>query len=198
MLFSNVIDLENYKEKPVNDRIKRPAVYLAGTFGKDSPMDEAARWTIEKVMPNIWSEYPDLHFYILGNGSKRILKDIKDSRISILGRVPSVLPYLCNVDIALVPLKFESGTRFKILEAAACDIPIVSTTLGAEGIPVIHGENILIADMPSDFADSIIWLLKNNDKARELSSKCRKMIEQKYSLTAAKKEAEKIIKYLLG
>jgi glycosyltransferase involved in cell wall biosynthesis len=195
-IFSNVIDLENYKQRPANKGMKRPAVYMAGSFWEGSPMEEAARWTFERVMPNVWAEFPDLHFYILGNRSKEVLKDIQDKRVSILGRVTSVLPYLCNGDVALVPLKFESGTRFKILEAGACGIPIVSTTLGAEGIPVTHREDILIADTPSEFAGAIKSLLMNGGKARTLSSNLRKMIERKYSITAAREQAGEIIAYL--
>jgi glycosyltransferase involved in cell wall biosynthesis len=197
MLFSNVIDFEKYREVHMNKKIKKPCVYLAGSFGYGSPMEDAARWTIEKVMPSVWAEFPDVHFYILGKGSKEVLKDVGDRRVSVLGRVPSVLPYLCSVDIALVPLKFESGTRFKILEAGACGIPIVSTTLGAEGIPVVDKENILIADTPSDFADSIKWLLKNQDKARELSSNCREMVAKNYSISKAREEAKRILEYLI-
>lgn len=200
MLFSNVIDLEKYRGVHVNKKIKKPSVYLAGSFGYGrygGPMEDAARWTIEKVMPCVWAEFPDTHFYILGKGSKEVLKDVGDRRVSVLGRVLSVLPYLCNVDIALVPLKYESGTRFKILEAAACGIPIVSTTLGAEGIPVEDKENILIADTPSDFADSIKWLLKNQDKARELSSNCREMVVENYSISKAAEEAGRILEYLI-
>jgi len=197
-IFSNVIDLENYKRRPNSKEMKRPALYLAGSFFEGSPMEEAARWTIEEIMPEIWAEYPNIHFYILGAGSKRVLKDVKDNRISVLGKVPSVLPYLCNVDIALVPLKFESGTRFKILEAAACGIPIVSTTLGAEGIPVSHEKNIIIADTSFEFVRSIKLLLKDKEKAKSISSNCRKLIEQNYSLLKAQKEAEVIIVQLMG
>jgi glycosyltransferase involved in cell wall biosynthesis len=197
-LFSNVIDLDNYKERPPNADIKRPAVYLAGSFGKGSPMEEAARWTIENALPIVWKKYPNLHFYIIGMGSKEVLSDIDDERITVSGKVHSVLPYLCNVNVALVPLKFESGTRFKILEAGACGIPIVSTTLGAEGIPVRDGKDILIADTPEDFAAAIIRLLGNEHEASTLAENCRKLVEDGYSIKAAKREAEKIIEKLLG
>lgn len=196
MLFSNVIDVDNYKEKPVNKEIKRPSVYLAGTFGKNSPMEEAALWMTDRVMPILWKDLPDLHFYIVGSGSKETLAAVVDERISILGRVDSVLPYLCNVDVATVPLKFESGTRFKILEAAACNIPIVSTTLGAEGLNVTHGKNILIVDTPEEFAASIKELLSDKEKAKLLADNCRRLVLNDYSIATAESEAQTIIEYL--
>ncbi len=192
-----MIDFTNYQSKPINPEMKRPAVYLAGTFWRGSPMEEAARWIIKEVLPDVWTEYPSLHFYIIGKGSREILNDIHDKRISILGEVLSVLPYLCNVDIAMVPLKFESGTRFKILEAGACGIPIVSTTLGAEGLPVKHRENIFIADTPSEFSNSIKKLLENKEEARTIAEKCKRLIENQYSLSTGRIEAEKILNFLI-
>lgn len=93
-------------------------------------------------------------------------------------------------------VRFESGTRFKILEAGACGVPIVSTTLGAAGIPVINKENILIADTESDFTDAITSLLNNQNETRRLASNCRKLIEDNYSINKAKSEAMKILEYL--
>ncbi len=196
-LFSNVLDINNYHDKvkpPLG--FKRPNIYLAGSFGPGSPMDVAARWIIREVLPIVRSELPDIHFYIIGNGSKETLYDINDSNITITGRLDSVLPYLCNADVAIVPLKFESGTRFKILEAAACGIPVVSTTLGAEGIPVKNGENILIADEALNFAEAIVKLIRNHSLASSIANNLRDYVRQNYSIEKHANEALKILDYL--
>ncbi len=135
---------------------------------------------------------------ILGRASDTTLADIKDDNITITGQLDSVLPYLFNANVALVPLKFESGTRFKILEAAACDIPIVSTILGAEGIPVADGENILIADEAQDFANAIIKVIENPVFAKKMANNLKLYIEQNYSIDKHAKEAEDIIRFVLG
>jgi glycosyltransferase involved in cell wall biosynthesis len=197
MLFSNVIDLETYKNLPSKpEGFKKPSVYLAGTFGPKSAMDKAARWFIEDIYPLVKKEIPDIHFYIVGNGSKQTLSDIEDDSISIMGKMPSVLPYLCNTDVSLVPLRFESGTRFKIMEAAACKIPIVSTTLGAEGIPVEHGKDILIADEPQQFANAIINLIKDKRYATKIADNCYSLISRYNSVDSLCQEAKKIIERL--
>jgi glycosyltransferase involved in cell wall biosynthesis len=116
--------------------------------------------------------------------------------VTVTGRLESVLPYLCNTDVALVPLKFESGTRFKILEAGACKVPLVSTTLGAEGIPVVDGEHILIADDPMSFADAIIRLLENRSLANRLAVNCQDLVKEKYSVETLLLEAKRILGYL--
>jgi len=169
-IFSNVIDIDAYQQvPPPAKQLRRPCIYLAGTFGPRSPMEDAARWFTSNVLHLVRRQIPDVHFYIVGRGSDTTLSDISDSGITTTGELPSVLPYLCHADVALVPLRFESGTRFKILEAGACGIPVVSTTLGAEGIPVTHEYDILIADEPEPFADSIIRLLTDRDFAVEMA-----------------------------
>ena len=196
-LFSNVIDPTTYEDipEPAPD-VHSPSIYLAGTFWADSPMENAARWMIKEVLPLVRKSVADVQFIIVGNHSDEILADIQDPAIIITGKLPTVLTYLCHVDVALVPLKFESGTRFKIIEAGACKIPIVSTTLGAEGIPVVDGEHILIADEPESFAAAIVQLLKDQDLGKRLALNCNKLVNEYYSVDFLADEAKQILEYL--
>ncbi|MGE4398262.1 MAG: glycosyltransferase [Campylobacterales bacterium] len=196
-IFSNVIDLQTYATKPPKPaNFKNPSVYLAGSFGPKSAMDKAARWFIDDIFPLLQKQIPNIHFYIVGSGSKETLSDIKNPQIEVLGKMPSVLPYLCNSDVSIVPLQFESGTRFKIMEAAACCVPIVSTTLGAEGIPLEHGRDILIADEPGSFANSIVELINNKEYAANMAQKCFVLIEKNNSVESLAQEAKNILKKL--
>lgn len=196
-LFSNVIDIENYKNhfsKPQN--FSSPAIYFAGYFGKGSPTDIAARFVINEVLPLVKKSIPEIHFYIIGKDSKETLSDINDSNISVIGQVDSVLPYLCNADVALVPLFFESGTRFKILEAGACAVPMVSTTLGAEGIDVEDQKDIIIADDAQKFADGIIKLIQDKNFAKTIADNCKSLIIANFSVEKHAQEAQEILDYL--
>lgn len=197
-IFSNVIDVLNYTTPvPAPNSFKRPSIYLAGTFGHyNSPMDAAARWVLEDILPCVWRTHPELHFYIVGRDSDKGFGHLNNPRVTVTGRLESVLPYLQNSSIALVPLKFESGTRFKILEAGACSVPIVSTTLGAEGIPVFDGEHILIADTPNDFARAIIALLEDQQLAVRLAQNCYRLVSQHYSVEVLVEEAKNILRFL--
>lgn len=197
-VFSNVIDLTSYAQPPPPPPgLKRPCIYLAGTFGhRHSPMDMAARWVIEEVLPLARQRIPDLHFYIVGTGSERTLNYVRgprDPQVTVTGKLPSVLPYLCHADVALVPLKFESGTRFKILEAGACAVPLVSTTLGAEGLPVVSGRELLLADEPATFADAIVRLLQERALASALAQRCRDMVRRRFSIESLVTEATGIL-----
>lgn len=197
-VFSNVIDVNSYVSHPAPPAgFRSPSIYLAGSFGHyNSPMDTAARWMLEEVFPKVLETHPDLHFYIVGRNSEVGFGHIKHPNVTVTGRLESVLPYLCNTNIALVPLKFESGTRFKILEAGACMIPIVSTTLGAEGIPVVDEEHILIADDPEGFANAIARLLDDAALARSLSVNCHALVNERFSVDSLANEARKILEFL--
>ena len=147
-VFSNVVDVGVYSDVENVKKIRSPSIYLAGSFGPLWPMDHGARWFIDEVYPEVRKQVPGVHFYIAGKGAKSTLKDIVDDDITIIDKMDSLVPYICNVDVGIVPLWFESGTRFKILESGAASLPVVSTVLGAEGIEVTHGKDILIADNP--------------------------------------------------
>lgn len=197
-LFSNVIDVESYKEPPLPPSgFNNPSIYLAGSFGSDnSSMNTATRWVLEEIFPLVLKRFPNAHFYIVGNNSEIGFGHLSDPNITVTGRLETVLPYLCNTDVALVPLKFESGTRFKILEAGACQIPLVSTTLGAEGIPVIDGEHILIADESDEFAKAIIKLIDDKGFAKKLATNCHKLVNDNFSIETLVVEAKQILEYL--
>lgn len=198
-IFSNVIDVGMYERNiPKPDNFKKPCIYLAGTFWSQSPMEDSALWLINGVMPILRVNVPGIHLYILGNGSRETLNAITDPDVSVLGRVQSVLPYLKNAGVAVVPLRYESGTRFKILESGASGVPVVSTTLGAEGIPVTDGYDILIADDPELFAKHIIRVLQDQDLGDRLASNLKKLVVENYSIETLAVEGLQILDYLSG
>lgn len=196
-LFSNVINLDSYKQSHIAPNgLKHPNLYLAGSFWPNSPMEQASRWVIGKILPLLKPRYPTIHLYIIGNNAKAILSDITEPSATVVGDVDSVLPFLTNADVALVPLKYESGTRFKILEAAACSVPIVSTSLGAEGIPVSDKENILIADTEDEFAEAICKILDDAEYGKKIASNCYELIRKRYCIDSLMYEAEEIMESL--
>ena len=101
-----------------------------------------------------------------------------------------------RTDIALVPLRFESGTRFKILEAGACGAPVVSTTLGAEGLAVTHESHLLIADEPKAFGESVVRLILDRKFADQMAQNLKKLVGEKYSVASLTVEACSILNYL--
>jgi glycosyltransferase involved in cell wall biosynthesis len=197
MLFRNVINLDSYATPPeAAPGLRSPSIFLAGSFWEKSPMEHAARWFLDEVFPRVLATCPAAHLYIAGDRSDQVLADVRHDHVHVLGRVASVLPYLCPAGVAVVPLFFESGTRFKILEAGACRVPVVSTTLGAEGIDVVDGGNILLADEPEAFAAAVVKVLGDPGLARELGGSLHALIAEQYSLTALADEGRTILRAL--
>ena len=194
-VFPNAVDLDDYRDAPAPPAgFARPAICLAGTYlHPHSPMDRAARWLLEDVLPLVRASVPAVHLYLIGRGSDRMWSHAAGPHVTVTGKVPSVLPYLRNADVALVPLMFESGTRFKILEAGACRVSVVSTTLGAEGLTVRDGEHLLIADTAEEFAAAILRLLRDDALRRALADRLRALVEASYSLAALGRAGEQIL-----
>ena len=190
-LFSNVVDLEAYSDRPSPPAgFHTPCIYLAGSFFSPTcPMVQAAKWLTREILPLVAAQIPSLHCYIIGSGSQKYLRGFDSDNVTVAGKVPSVLPYLTNATVAVVPLKFESGTRFKILEASACEIPVVSTTLGAEGLPVTPRLNILVADDSQSFAQAIIELVQTPGMGSELGRQARRLIQQQFSVESLSEQA---------
>lgn len=192
-VFSNVLDLEAYPPAPHLEPRKNVTICLAGSFGKaTSAMNRAALWLIHEILPEVRKVFPSLHCYLIGNGSQQAFGQLHHLGITVTGRVESILPYLQNSDVAVVPLLFESGTRFKILEAAACRVPIVSTTLGMEGFPIRHLEHLWIADTTEAFAQGIIQLLQDKVLAQRLVESSYQWV-QHYGLDRLQKEAQAVL-----
>lgn len=198
-VFPNAIDLDFYKnQEAALPGFSDKAVILSGSFGKStSAMNRAADWVLKDIWPQVIKAMPDAHLYIVGSHSDISYPYIQDSTITIAGRVPSILPYLQHAKMSITPLQFESGTRFKILEAGACKLPMVSTTLGAEGLDVNHMEHIWIADEPQEFANAIIALLQNKILAQSMAQKSYELIKRDFGLLSLEGYAKNILQQVI-
>ena len=104
----------------------------------------------------------------------------RDASIRVTGTVDDVRPHLAAGEVMVVPLRVGGGTRIKIFEAMATGIPCVSTRIGAEGLPVNHGEHIALADTPADFANEICTLFDNADRRRTFGQNARDLVEKNF------------------
>ena len=197
-LFSNTIDLKLYKKDNNNFlKIKPKSVLLLGSFGnKTSPMNRARKWLLDEIMPIVWKLEPDIHLYIVGKNAYLARDIIKTKNISIASDVETTIPYLHNCDVLVTPLRHESGTRIKLIEAGAAKLPCVSTKLGAEGLNVEHDKNILITDKKNDFAEYIIKLIKDKDFSKKIANNFYDLVKLKYGIERQQEEAKIIIKSL--
>lgn len=135
------------------------------------PNIDALGFFVREIWPLIRARRPATRFDIIGGGpvSEAVREVGASPGVDLHVDVPDVRPYLAHSHVAVVPIRLGSGTRLKILEALASRIPVVSTTIGAEGLNLAMGRDLLLADTPTEFADSVLDLLDHPHKARELA-----------------------------
>ena len=150
------------------------------------PNDDGINWFIEQIWPQVRQQLPHIRLTIVGrNPSRRLLAlNQSGSGISVTGTVDDVRPYLAQATAAIVPLRIGGGTRLKIYEAMAMSKPVISTTIGAEGLPLRDGRELLIADEPSAFAEAICRLVKEPPKAREIGAAAASFVSARGSWQA--------------
>ena len=147
------------------------------------PNDDAIRYFTREIMPLIKKSVPDVTLTVVGRNPAPALVDLskEDKSLIITGRVDDVRPYMENAAAYIVPLRIGGGTRLKIYEAMAMEKPIVSTSIGAEGLPVKDGEEILLADTPESFADAVVGLLRQEDRATEIGKRAAAKVREQFS-----------------
>jgi len=146
------------------------------------PNADAMLHFLSDVWPGLKDLVPDVKLSIVGQGPPSELQAYaQEEGIEVTGRVDDVVPYLKKGRIFICPVRLGGGFRGKILEAMAVGRPIVSTSLGAEGIPAQDGENILIADKAEDFARNIHNLLSDASLYQKISRNGRRLVEDKYA-----------------
>ncbi len=146
------------------------------------PNIDGILWFIREIYPQIRAKRPEVIFDVVGARPPQEIVTLggNGSGINVTGYVPDPTPYRQQAGVMVVPLRAGGGMRVKILEALAQGLPIVSTTLGCEGIAVTHGQDILMADSPAEFAAAVLNLLNEPQFAAQLGRNGRRLAEQVY------------------
>jgi glycosyltransferase involved in cell wall biosynthesis len=151
------------------------------------PNIDGIKWFIDQVYPHIRAKQAQVVFDVVGARPPQELLDLNNSGlgINVTGYVEDPTPYLEAARVMVVPLRAGGGMRVKILNALAQGLPIVSTTIGCEGIAVESGRHLLIADTPEEFAQATLRLLEDRCLADELGQNGRRLIQTTYDYRAA-------------
>jgi glycosyltransferase involved in cell wall biosynthesis len=146
------------------------------------PNEDAIRYFMREIMPLIKNKVPDATLTVVGRNPPPALVDRskEDPSLVITGRVDDVRPYIENAAVYIVPLRIGGGTRLKIFEAMAMEKPVVSTTVGAEGLPLTHGVELLLADAPETFADAVVKLFGDSQYATELGQRAAAVVRENH------------------
>jgi glycosyltransferase involved in cell wall biosynthesis len=160
------------------------------------PNEDGILYFVEEVLPLIRQQRPEVKLWVVGRRPGKKIKALAESDpgIQVTGRVEDIRPYIAKGAVYVVPLRVGSGTRLKIFEAMAMGKAVVSTTIGAEGLPVSHGVDIILADEPQQFAESVCRLLASPEERSQIGNAARRLVEEKYSWVAVAKHVESVLR----
>jgi glycosyltransferase involved in cell wall biosynthesis len=159
------------------------------------PNMDGIQWFVEEVLPLIRKGRPDCSLVIAGRRPGPEIQRLaeKDQLIRVTGTVSDIRPYLWESAVSIVPLRIGGGTRLKIYEAMAAKIPVVSTTIGAEGLDIRNGEDIYIADSPAEFAGRCLELLADPARRSRMADIAFSIVTSRYSWEIVSRKFEELL-----
>lgn len=176
-----------------------PQILMTGDFSDPANRD-AIYWFITRIWPAIKKNNPESVFSIVGpnlSGKIRRMAE-KESRIEVIGWVDDLRPYRAGAMVFVCPVRLGSGMRTKCLESMASELPVVSTSLGMEGIRAENGNNCLIADTPELFAQGVNLLLTDEDLRRDIRKQGRQTVEKEFSHQKSMHYFEKVLRDIVA
>ena len=145
------------------------------------PNEDAIRWFVKDILPLVRARVPDATLTVVGRNPSASIRALGDDpAITVTGSVPDVRPYIERAAAFIVPIRIGGGTRLKIFEAMAMERPVVSTAIGAEGLPVRDGVDALLADTPEAFADAVVRLLLDPALASRIGDAAASEVRAEY------------------
>lgn len=157
------------------------------------PNQDGVKWFATHVWPRVRAAQPNATFHVVGRNPPPEVRSLEQiPGIKILGGVPDVRPHLAETSAFVVPLLVGGGTRLKIYEAMASARAVVSTAIGAEGLPVVPGEHYLAADDPVAFADAVVTVLGDHAVRDRLRHAADRFVRERYGSEPVARQFEAI------
>lgn len=170
---------------PDSSTAPRPA-HLVFTGSMDwLPNEDGMLYFVREILPRIREAEPDATLSIIGRAPTPAVRRLADiAGVEVTGRVDDVRPHIAAGAVYVVPLRIGGGTRLKIFEAMSMGKAVVSTTIGAEGLPVTNGEDIAIANEPARFAQAVVGLIRDAEARQRLERAARRLVVEHYDWSA--------------
>jgi glycosyltransferase involved in cell wall biosynthesis len=188
------VDVSSFTPPPNREADHKADLVFVGSMDW-LPNIDGCNYFVREILPVIRRRRPNCTFAIVGRspGSGILEMARSDPKILVSGTVADIRPYFWGSSVSIVPLRIGGGTRLKIFEAMAAQAPIVSTTIGAEGLPVVHGNNLYLADTPEAFAQHCLALLDSEATRKRLAQNAYTMVSSQFSWEHAARVFESIL-----
>jgi glycosyltransferase involved in cell wall biosynthesis len=146
------------------------------------PNIDAVLWFVEHCWPQIIAQHPNAQFVIAGmNPSATVQKLAEDNSIVVTGFVDDIMPYFQSASVFVAPFQIARGVQNKVLQAMACELPVVTTSRGIEGIVHAQGEDVLVTDDTQLFTEHCLTLLADQQKVESIGHRARQTILNNYA-----------------
>jgi len=172
------IDTSKYKTAPSE---KKPSLFYIGALDW-LPNQQGLNWFLEKIWPKVHSAYPAPEFHVAGRNMPEAYKNVSHPNVVFHGEVNDAQAFMNAYEIMLVPLLAGSGVRVKIIEGMAMGKPIITTSVGLEGIECKNGIEVMVADSPEDFGNAIARCIDTPQLIQTLSENARKYALANYDI----------------
>jgi len=156
------------------------------------PNEDAMTYFCREILPRIRQSEPETTVSIIGRSPTQAVQRLSEQHpgVEVTGRVDDVRPHVRRGAVYIVPLRIGGGTRLKIFEAMAMGKAVVSTAIGAEGLPVTPGTDIAIADEPAEFADAVVRLIRDPAARHALELRARQLVVERYDWSRVARDFE--------
>lgn len=173
----DIPDIERVREGPKDPH----AIAMSGVMATYTNVD-AATWFTREILPRVRAQVPEACFWIVGRNPQRSITALaRPPHVLVTGEVPDVYDYLCRAAVAVAPLRVGAGMQNKVIQAMACELPVVATSVANEGIGAAPGEEILLRDSPEAFADAVSGLLRDTGAGRRMGERARRFVESHWT-----------------
>lgn len=175
---------------PGNGKIKyedTEGLFFVGGFAH-APNEDGVMWFVQEVLPLVHRELPDVVFTIVGSNPPKAVRELASERVRVAGFVKDISPYFLNSRVFVAPLRFGAGVKGKVIQSMGFGLPVVTTPIGAEGMDMQEGSEILTAEGAEEFARKVVDLYGGKALWEELSRNSASAISKRFSPEAVRKK----------
>ena len=162
---------------------ERKDLLFIGNFNHP-PNADAVLWFCREILPLVRERIPGVRLRVVGANPPQAVQQLNGDAVQVVGWVPETASHLDAARVSVAPLRVGAGMKGKVGEALARGIPVVATSIAAEGMGLVHGEHALVADDPVDFADAVVHLYNNEQQWLHMAAAGREYVESRYGLRA--------------
>lgn len=193
----NGVDVEHFQNfKSLNQKKKALTLIFVGDF-KYFTNQDAITFLVKKIWPKIKNQIPKANLKLVGRSPNSSMKNLEGNGVKIDSQVDDIRQVYAAADILVAPMRIASGTNIKILEAMAAGLPVVTTSVGIEGIKAKKDKEVIIANQPDKFANEVVALASSKQRQQKLSLAGKKLIEIFYDWSKITRKLEKTYQELV-